>query len=127
MASVETNLSKYQVPEDTAKQFDAISNFAKNMVIKDSKFYDSINEGCETELSSAFGKLLIKYYESELSDNDILQLLNLIVSYNKTISEAIEVNYLNKNKNFYKFGDFEKNKNTKEKTILVNPAISRFR
>lgn len=107
MANIEMNLSNYQVPEDTAKQFENISNFAKNMILKDSKYYDSIKEGCETELSAAFGKLLIKYYEEELDDNDLKTLFNIINNYNNMISNALEIKYKGqeKNKNYYLFGD----------------------
>lgn len=78
-------LLNYKVPDNLMDRFQNIMVFTKNMVLKDSKFF----ENYEDEISAWFGKMLIKYFDSELSNNDIIELLYFVWQYNKIVDSQL--------------------------------------
>lgn len=77
-------LAQYSVPTDLEDRFYNIMNFAKNMTLKNSReYYDA-----ENDISKYFSKMLIKYFSTGLSNNEILQLIQEVEEYNESI-EAI--------------------------------------
>lgn len=79
-------VNKYLVDENSEEQFVNIMNFLKNTTLKDSKKIDS----AENEISREFRRLLIKYYEDELDDNDISSLLDIVKKYNDSVDSWID-------------------------------------
>ena len=74
-------LTNYNIPEDSAEKFNNILNFAINCISKDSVDLDSAH----TVMSSELSKLLQKYYEQSLNDQDIFTLLYIVLTYNKEV------------------------------------------
>lgn len=81
--TVEQNVSNYKVDDATMDQFQNITTFVKNMVVKDSKLYDE----AETQISRWFGSLLLKYVDKGLTEDEARQILNFVDLYNKKIDE----------------------------------------
>ena len=73
----------YKVPESVADRFQNIMVFAKNMVLKDSLYF----EESEDAVSREFGNLLLKYYDSQLTNDDIFKLLSLVRAYNNGVDD----------------------------------------
>lgn len=96
---------KYLVDNATADQFQNITTFVKNMVIKDSLLY----ENAETDISRWFGEMLLKYYNSELSIEEIKNLFTFVYKYNESVKEQLEkTEGLLKAYGLYKTQDFNK-------------------
>ena len=81
----------YKVPDNVADRFQNIMIFAKNMTLKDSVFLES----GENSISKKFSELLLKYYAYDLTDDDIVELLNIVKGYNNAVDEAFnDKNYV---------------------------------
>lgn len=76
--TAELDTSKYEVDDATADQFYNIANFARSMTIKDSKYF----EEAETPLSKRFADLMIKYFDSGLSNSEIEEIITFVNEYN---------------------------------------------
>lgn len=81
-----SNTNKYFINDERAKDFENITNFINTIFFKDS----GISSDYETEISSTFGKLMVKYCDSGLEHNDILSLMNLIYQYNSNVSNIFD-------------------------------------
>ena len=74
---------KYQLTPGTEKDFNNAVTFFLYSVVKNSKVIDD----AETIVSNALKNILIKYYEQNISDDELYSLLNIVYSYNKGIDE----------------------------------------
>lgn len=84
-------LGTYTIPEDSVESFNNIISFLLHSTLKDSHLLDD----ADNALSKTFKDLLIKYYENELSDDDIYMLLYLVKTYNDEIDAIFENNDAN--------------------------------
>jgi len=82
----------YTIDDISKEEFDNISNFLINSVIKDAKKIESN----ESSFSRAFSKYLKKYFEEKLEVDDVIALRQLVKEYN-----GISFNYLYSN--IYKY------------------------
>lgn len=117
--------NKYLIDSDSYEMFDNITRFAKNLTLKNSKeLYDA-----EDALSTKFGNYLIKYFNSELINSDIVDILNNVYSYNEAVEKLF-----NENKYYYtlgipKEGDAaynEDNKNGQPEKVTTYSALSKI-
>lgn len=76
--------NEYTIDSDTYELFSNIALFAKNMTLKDSKSLDE----AETDLSRKLGRYLIKYYEENLTNADIADLIKIVGLYNYEIRQT---------------------------------------
>lgn len=84
-------LGTYTIPEDSVESFNNIISFLLHSTLKDSHLLDD----ADNAISKTFKDLLIKYYENELSDDDIYMLLYLVKTYNDEIDAIFENNDAN--------------------------------
>jgi len=90
--AAEKSTSNYLITDDSYKEFINISNFLKNATLKDSvtaESYENVN-------SKAFGDLMVKYYEKELSDVDIYNILNFTLGFNEAMNNAMRDKIISK-------------------------------
>lgn len=83
--SSESNVKNYLISDDTTEQFNNIATFAKNMELKNSKYYE---EG-ENALSRWFGDMLLKYYNYGLTIEETADLLRFVSAYNNAVSSVL--------------------------------------
>jgi hypothetical protein len=98
--NVLTNLSKKQDPVftigDVSKMdFENISTFLVNAIVKDSKLIDQN----ESIYSNEFSELMKKYFTDSLSTDDIIQLRKFVINYNN-----LSFQYMVNNVGSYVFG-----------------------
>ena len=86
--SSESNVKNYLISDDTSEQFDNITTFAKNMTLKDSKYY----EQGEDKISRRFGELLLKYYNYGLTYDEVAELLIFVATYNFSVGLFVFTN-----------------------------------
>lgn len=84
-------LGTYTIPEDSVESFNNIISFLLHSTLKDSHLLDD----ADNAISKTFKDLLIKYYENELSDDDIYVLLYLVKTYNDEIDTIFKNNDAN--------------------------------
>lgn len=84
-------LGTYTIPEDSVESFNNIISFLLHSTLKDSHLLDD----ADNAISKTFKDLLIKYYENELSDDDIYVLLYLVKTYNDEIDAIFKNNDAN--------------------------------
>lgn len=84
-------LGTYTIPEDSIESFNNIISFLLHSTLKDSHLLDD----ADNAISKTFKDLLIKYYENELSDDDIYVLLYLVKTYNDEIDAIFKNNDAN--------------------------------
>lgn len=77
--------SEYNITEDSFEIFENLIKFCLSMEVKNS---EAISQ-CESDVSTKFSNLLIKYYFSSLDYKDIKELLTLIYNYNKAFNESL--------------------------------------
>lgn len=87
-------INKYLIEPDTYDLFNNIAQFMKNAEVKigSEKIYNG-----ENAYSKDFGRLLVKYFEEKLTNDDINTLLELTTAYNDAITEYWKENSVNKN------------------------------
>lgn len=77
--------NKYRIDSESYDTFDNITRLAKNLTLKDSKtLYNN-----ESAASEELGRLLLKYYDFELTNEDIVSLVKIVNKYNKEVKNEI--------------------------------------
>ena len=84
--SIETDVSRYMISEDSKDLFHNISLFSKNMLLKSCDAFDD----AETDISKWWGDMYLKYCNSRLSLEDVETMLVFIHNYNARIRELID-------------------------------------
>ena len=82
---ISKELREYKVPDNLMERFQNIMTFSKNMVLKDSKHFEKY----EDDITRWFGRLMIKYFDESLTNDDITSLLKFVVDYNAVVTENI--------------------------------------
>lgn len=82
---ISKELREYKVPDNLMERFQNIMTFSKNMVLKDSKHFEKY----EDDITRWFGRLMIKYFDESLTNDDIASLLKFVVDYNTVVTENI--------------------------------------
>lgn len=82
---ISKELREYKVPDNLMERFQNIMTFSKNMVLKDSKHFEKY----EDDITRWFGRLMIKYFDESLTNDDITSLLKFVVDYNDVVTENI--------------------------------------
>lgn len=80
--SISTTNSKYQLPAGTEDDFNNAATFLVNATYKDSEAIDA----AESDQSAAFGAKLLKYFNSELTQQDVFELAMFAKNYNDAIT-----------------------------------------
>ena len=86
---MENLINKYLIDPDSYEVFDNSTRFMKNAKVKNNskKIYED-----ENRYSSILGKYLVKYFEEELTNKDILELVETVSEYNEQIDKYWENN-----------------------------------
>ena len=87
----ETTLPEYDISEVSVDEFNNIIEFISNAIIKDSSKY----ELSENEDSTFFADTLRKYFEFGMTNDDILNLRNFVISFNENVSTYLYSNVYN--------------------------------
>lgn len=83
--TAELNVSDYKMPEDSSDLFANLSIFSKNLVLKDTKVFESE----ETDISRWFGNMMLKYYRGQLKKEDVEHVLRFVSEYNRKMADIL--------------------------------------
>jgi hypothetical protein len=87
--STTSSATSYNVPDGMTTRLADATAFILNSSIKDSTTIDE----AETQLSYIFGKFLTKYFETGLTTDDILSLMNYVTAYNSEDKQYYSTHY----------------------------------
>lgn len=82
---ISKELKEYKVPDNMMDRFQNIMTFTKNMVLKDSKHYEEYEDSTTRWL----GNLMIKYFDEELTNKEVIDLLLFVADYNEEVKKRV--------------------------------------